>query len=822
MSPGSSQTKPTSARRRKAIRGLAAAIAAALFSVGLVSLGTAHGATAAGTAQDPLVLAHGDQTVRFWLGSDGDPRYEVDYKGSHVIENSRLGFTTVAKPDVIDKRIDYSRDLKFVGDPNFRESAGSWKDSFGTRSDVPDIYKELTVQLQASNGFRFDMVFRAYDEGVAFKYLFPVSTTVPQFTIGREDSQFNLDNTAVAYVHPDGHQQNAVKKVNVSSLADKNSKFARPLTVVGSGYAATVTEANQYDYPRMPLRPVASDQPGTIQSALESGASVDRASKDFSSPWRTIILGDNEGQLVERNYLLKTLSPEPDTAPGSPFANTSWIKPGTVLRPMDPLTTEGSLQTIDTMVARNIDYLGVDARWYGKEEDEAKNYPIVPIAGFDPKTIGDYAAAKGKKVILYVNYRGLRSYHKKGELGDLFKKFADWNIDGVKFGFVPVGSQEITKEVYEWAKIAAQHKLVVDIHDEMLTTGLERTYPNILTMEAIRGDEENPSAATDLGTLFTRGANGAADHTWTHMLTRNTSKSFRYAGPVVFYSPLQFLYWYDKPHEINNPAPELWDNLPTTWDKSSFLEAKAQEHATVARKSGSEWWVGSLSAIDRTANIPLNFLTPGVTYRAAIFEKDPANPVNGVVAKEQLVDSGTVLKPTLTANSGYAVRLSAVSAGPGTGAPGGVRVGASVTAGELTMTVPDGAKVELPPVKFGPAASTGAPLPATTVHDYRGGKAGWSLTGKLDSDLTSPDKHTIPATNLHWTPACTTTTAGSPSTCTPGTPGALGTTAATLAGAPTSTTGTGGDFTARADLNLNIPAFTPTGTYTTTLTLTLA
>ncbi|WP_405996824.1 S8 family peptidase [Streptomyces sp. NBC_00829] len=166
--------------------------------------------------------------------------------------------------------------------------------------------------------------------------------------------------------------------------------------------------------------------------------------------------------------------------------------------------------------------------------------------------------------------------------------------------------------------------------------------------------------------------------------------------------------------------------------------------------------------------------------------------------------------------------LAAVSVAPGTGAPGGVRVGASVTAGELTMTVPDGAKVELPPVKFGQAASTGAPLPATTVHDYRGGKAGWSLTGKLDSDLTSPDKHTIPATNLHWTPACTTTTAGSPSTCTPGTPGALGTTAATLAGAPTATTGTGGDFTAQADLNLNIPAFTPTGTYTTTLTLTLA
>ncbi|MEW9517897.1 glycoside hydrolase family 97 protein [Streptomyces tubercidicus] len=649
----------------KPFRRLVAALVSALLAAGSLLLGAVP-ATAAGkgTQADPLKLDRGSQKVRFWLGSDGTPRYEVDYKGKHVIENSRLGLITVTTPDVIADRMDYTRGLKIVGDPNagYRDHSGSWKDNFGSRSTVPDSYRELTVKLQAPDGFRFNIVFRAYDEGVAFKYVFPKSATVPKFKIGKEGSEFNLDRTANAYVSPNTSQQAAVVKKPVDQLNDKSATYARPMTVVGNGYAVGITEANQQDYARMMLKPVGATpgttESGTLQSWLtENPVSVDRSSKDFASPWRTFVLGDNEGMVVERSHLIKTLSPAPDTVANPNYADTSWIQPGTVLRPMS-LNTADCKNVIDAMVDRKIDYLGVDAGWYGKETLQDKNDTIKPEPGFDPKAIGDYAASKGKKVILYVNYRGLTSYYNSGKLDALFQQFSDWNIDGVKFGFVPVGSQATTKMVYDWVKIAAKHKLVVDIHDEMLPTGVERTYPNLLTMEGVRGDEESPSAAVDIRTLFTRGVNGAADHTWTYMSAKSsTSKSFRYAGAVAFYSPLQFLYWYDTPAQINNPAPELWDNLPTTWDYTKFLEAKNEEYATVARKSGSEVWIGSLSAVSRTANISLkNILSAGVKYRAAIFEKDPN--ADGVVKKEQVVDSSTVLKPVMTANSGYAVRLS--------------------------------------------------------------------------------------------------------------------------------------------------------------------
>ena len=313
---------------------------------------------------------------------------------------------------------------------------------------------------------------------------------------------------------------------------------------------------------------------------------------------------DNEGKLPEHSYLIKSLSPAPDP---SIFADTSWIQPGKAIR-VTALTTSNAEKTCDFAVTHNIEWVEADAGWYGSETDQAANDNIVPISGFDPKAIGDYCAAKGKKFMLYVNYRGLDSYDQRGLLDDLFNQLVAWNVDGVKFGFVPQGDQADTKKVYGWVKTAAQSKLAVDIHDEMLPTGLERTYPNILSMEGIHGDETNPTPQQDLGYIFTRGVNGAADHTWVWgQPSRNTSKSFRYAGPIVYASPIQFLYWYDGPTVVNS-TPELWDNLPTVWDESRFLEQRVNNYVTVARKHNNEWWIGSLTAVNRTATISLSFL----------------------------------------------------------------------------------------------------------------------------------------------------------------------------------------------------------------------
>ncbi|MBG6133872.1 glycoside hydrolase family 97 N-terminal domain-containing protein [Longispora fulva] len=671
------RTQPPPARANRALRALvAASLTGALAVVGLVTVGAVSASASDTTAASPDVTQSPDnnQTVNFWV-EGGVAKYKVSYKGKQVVEDSSLGFKTDSA--------DYSSGLTVLN-TSWNQSNTTWTDNFGTRRTVPDNYESYTVDLQGANSFRFSVVFRVYNEGVAFRYVFPQSTAAPAFTIASEASQFNLENTATAYGFAGNLSQGDAVTKSVGSLND--SMYARPVTVVGTGYALAITEASQLDYCRTAFAPV-SGQPGTLVTRLDgttrniamatgdvtNTVSVNVAAADFSSPWRTIVIGDNEGQLVERSYLVKTLNPP------STIADTSWIQPGTVLRPMDrqtapavPLSTTGSKAVIDTMVDRGIDYLGVDARWYGAE-DSWSTTPFSPIAGFDPEAIGAYADSKGKKVLLYVNYRALWNADKTTDptknLDAMFKKFSEeWHVDGVKFGFIPVGSQPTTKRVYDWVKLAAKYHLVVDIHDDWVPTGLERTYPNLLTMEGIRGEEEEPTAAMDLRSLFTRGVQGPADHTWGYMRTAsNTSRSFRYAAAVVFHSPLQFLYWYDTPPgpAIVNPVPELWDNLPTTWDETRFLESKVASYATVARRSGNEWWVGSVNNGARTATIPLTFLTPGVQYRAAIVEGGAASPDGDTktttqVMSEQVVTSTTTLSPSMAGSAGYAVRLTPV------------------------------------------------------------------------------------------------------------------------------------------------------------------
>ncbi|WP_164743457.1 glycoside hydrolase family 97 N-terminal domain-containing protein [Microbacterium sulfonylureivorans] len=647
---------------------------AALVFAGLAVV-TAAPALAAGstTAADPDVISSPDagDVAKFWIGDDSLPHYSVLHDGNVVVEDSLLGFTTTAA--------DFSEGVELLATPTVTTVDRTWVDNLGAQKVVPEKHAQYTASLKTkANDFAFDVVFRVSDEGVAFKYVFPQKSGT-SFTISQETTQFNLVNSANAWVHTTS-QQTAPKKTAVSAMTSTAATYARPLTVVGTGYAATITEANQLDYTRMFLKPTGTA--GTLKAHLDGAtgtdstltayrltpATVDVSASAFSTPWRVVLTGDDEGELVENGHLLKTLSPAPDPAI---FPTTSWIQAGTNVRPMQ-LNTAAAQGVVDTMVARKIDYLAVDAGWYGSEYDYASD-PWTPIAGFDPEAIADYAEARGKKVILYINWRALLTQYNNGMLDDLFAMYADeWGIDGLKLGFVPVGSQKTTKMVYDWVRLAAQQQLVINIHDEMLTTGLERTFPNILTMEGIRGDEEAPTPAVDIKSLFTRGVVGTADHTWSdrnitipvaglggHYEEGPNPRSFRFAAPIAFFSALTTLYWYDTPASMKE-SREQWEDLPTTWDTTVVLESKIESHATVARKSGDEWWVASLTNGARTATIPLSFLSSGVDYRAAIVESDPTNVSAGVVANEAIVDSASVLRPALPAGTGYTVRLTPV------------------------------------------------------------------------------------------------------------------------------------------------------------------
>jgi alpha-glucosidase len=283
-----------------------------------------------------------------------------------------------------------------------------------------------------------------------------------------------------------------------------------------------------------------------------------------------------------------------------------------------------------------------------------------------------YADQRGIGIFLYVNRRALER-----QLDEILPLYRRWGIRGVKYGFVRVGSQHWTRWLHEAVRKAADHQLMVNIHDEYRPTGFSRTYPNLMTQEGIAGDETSPSNEQTLTILFTRMLAGAGDNTVCYFdprVPRNACHAYQLAKAVCLYSPLQWLYWYDRPAPSprdvggaggsrnvigNEPELEFFDQLPTVWDETRVIHGRVGQLAVIARRSGSSWFVGWMNAGQpRSVDLPLDFLEPGRRYRAHVYRHDPLVGTRTHVRIDRMtVDSTTVMKAALSAQGGQAARI---------------------------------------------------------------------------------------------------------------------------------------------------------------------
>ncbi len=217
--------------------------------------------------------------------------------------------------------------------------------------------------------------------------------------------------------------------------------------------------------------------------------------------------------------------------------------------------------------------------------------------------------------------------------------------------------------MHEAIQKAADHHLMVDVHDEYRMTGWQRTYPNFMTAEGIGGDETRPTNQLALANLFTRMIAGPADHTFCYYngyVDQTTSHASQLAKTVCFFSPWQFLFWYDQPNVAQGePELEFFRRLPTTWDDTRVLQGKIGAYAIVARRSATEWFVGCLNAGEpRILPVELAFLPADTKYEARIYYDDPTVSTRTKVGiKSQVVDSTTVLNFPVTGRGGVAIHL---------------------------------------------------------------------------------------------------------------------------------------------------------------------
>jgi len=263
------------------------------------------------------------------------------------------------------------------------------------------------------------------------------------------------------------------------------------------------------------------------------------------------------------------------------------------------------------------------------------------------------------------------------QLDTILPLFQSWGVKGVKYGFVDVGSQNNTAWLHQAIRKAADHQIMLDIHDEYRPTGYSRTYPNLLTQEGIRGDEESPENQHVLITMFTRMLAGAGDNTNCYFAPRVEEKMGSHvsqmAKTICIYSPWQFLYWYDRPENsprnkgvagptapVITEIPDLsfYDTLPTIWDDTKVLEGKIGEYGTIARKNGDQWFIGSLTDQPRKLSISMKFLEKGAKYEATIYADDASvNTSTKVKITKQSVTSSSLLSFDLKAKNGLAIVL---------------------------------------------------------------------------------------------------------------------------------------------------------------------
>ncbi|WP_425562284.1 glycoside hydrolase family 97 catalytic domain-containing protein [Mucilaginibacter dorajii] len=544
----------------------------------------------------------------------------------------------------VDEHADWCENLVVEG---IRTGAhdSTWTPLNGESATVRDQYNYANVELKKDDNPIYEMhvQIRVYNQGAAIRYYLPENPKGTYYNITDEKTEFSLPEGTMAWVA--NWAQAPYQKLPLHNWPGESE---RPLTVElpGQQYLC-LAEAGLVDYARTKYK--LSDKPSTIVTSMFGEAQL---ISPIATPWRAIIVADHPGGLIENNSLLLNLNE------ACRIKDTGWIQPGKIMRVMTQ-TTVDARANIDFAAQQKLQYILFDWKWYGPAFSFQSDATHVAIPDFNLPDIIDYARQKGIGVWLYVNQQALLA-----QSDSLFRIYQRWGVKGVKFGFVQSGSHRWTTWIEKAIRQAADSHVMVNIHDDWRPTGEQRTWPNLMTAEGIKGNEEMPDATHNTILPFTRYIAGPADYTICYFDHRiKTTHAHQLALAAIYYSPIQTLFWYDHPSQYHQePELEFWSEIPTTWDETRIIQGMPGEYITTARRKGTEWFVGTITNNEaRSLKVALSFLTPGKKYKAKIYSDDSSiATATHVRVGNMLVNSKTVLSISLQPSGGEAMQLEEI------------------------------------------------------------------------------------------------------------------------------------------------------------------
>lgn len=644
--------------------------------------------------QDSAEVASPDGSLKVEFSLEkGIPFYRVTRHHQALITNSRMGFTLKGLP-ALDKNF---KILK-VDRTSLDEQ---WTQPWGEVKTIRNHYNAIVITLEEDEAPKRQMMieFRVYNDGLGFRYEVPSQHAIKDFLITDELTEFALANDFTAWWIPAYRKSTDIemdseylfRKNLVSTLTEKTHT---PLTMQsGDSLFISIHEAALIDYPSMTLL---HSRGTTLKADLvpwSTGVLVD-VRGSLKTPWRTIQVANSPGGLIT-SYLILNLN-EPNK-----LADVSWITPGKYngmwwgmhmqkntwqMGPKHGATTANVKSLIDFASEHNLSAVLAEGWNEGWEGDWVANGNFSftkPYPDFDLAELSRYAKEKHVGLIAHHETGGNVANYEK-QLEDAFKVCQQYGIHRLKTGYVnkmPGGeyhqSQFMARHYQKVLETAAKYQVMLDVHEPIKDTGLRRTWPNMMTREGVRGTEYeawspgNPPSHTTI-IPFTRGLAGPIDFTpgifnllfdKTSTFRVHTTLAKQLALYVVIYSPMQMAADLPENYE-GNPALKFIEDVPTDWEDTKVLNAAIGEYVTTVRKdsNSADWYLGSITnEKPRTFRVELNFLTPGKTYQAEIYQDGKGADVNTnplpVEITRNDVTSTSSLTLNLAAGGGTAIRF---------------------------------------------------------------------------------------------------------------------------------------------------------------------
>ncbi|MFE5818912.1 glycoside hydrolase family 97 catalytic domain-containing protein [Streptomyces sp. NPDC056479] len=608
--------------------------AVAVLSAGLVATLLTNGPARADQREHVWTVsgpaAH-QPTARIRLDdTTGTVSLSVTRGGRTVIEPSPVGIVT--------EQADLSEDLRFLHRKS-RMVDERYRAKSGKRLERRVRMNETRLSFATSTGARLDLVVRASADGVAYRYVLPAGYG----DVLGESSAFNLPRDAGAWLGTYRVDNEGQFAQYTAATAPTGEYSDQALFETDGGYTLLAESDLTGAYSGARL---AHDQ-GTGSYRIKLADDRVPADGPLATPWRAMVTGDLA--TVTRSTFTD------DLAPASKVPDTSWIKPGTVLWTWLAGGKEAGQSLaaqkayVDYAAERNWPYEAVDAGWYFKADEWDTTDPDWQTDSWMPELV-DYARAKGVGIIVWIHQRDLDTAEERARWLPTLER---WGVKGVKIDFMNSEAQPMLRWYDTILTETAAHHLMVDFHGSTVPKGIQRTWPQVMTLEGVAGEEKRTNTAAHLTTLpFTRNVIGSMDFTpgaFQRVGLRPNSDAAEVGLTVVAESGLQMFAGTPESYDERPLARAYFDQVPAAWDDTRLLAGRPGREAVLARRSGDRWFLGGVYAgAARTAEVPLT-VGPGRWLVETV--EDGAT---GLVGNLRVLRGGDTLSVDVVANGGFA------------------------------------------------------------------------------------------------------------------------------------------------------------------------